>query len=178
MILQPYNSLWPENFESIKAILQTSISDSNIRIEHIGSTSVIGLAAKPIIDIDLIYPPSVNFLSVKECLEKIGYIHNGDQGIPGREVFKRPGDAGFHKVLDSISHHLYVCSTDSEELKRHILFRNFLRDHEPARIEYQNLKYAIAADSKGDRKIYANLKQIRAREFILSIVEMAKNDIQ
>ena len=87
-----------------------------ISIEHVGSTSIPGMKAKPIIDIDVVVQDEAQFLSVKEDLEKIGYIHKGDLGISGREVFDEDN------VSIKIAHHLYVCKKDNPELLRHIAF--------------------------------------------------------
>jgi GrpB-like predicted nucleotidyltransferase (UPF0157 family) len=109
-------------------------------------------------------------------LAGIGYFHNGDQGIPGREAFKRNEDAKKRPVLDDIRHHLYACQSDAAELKRHIVFRDFLRKNEWARIEYQALKLRLAEETGQDQTAYALLKEERALEFILSIVARAEKD--
>lgn len=145
----------------------------NISVEHIGSTAVPKLAAKPIIDIDIVYGNDIHIEAVKKGLEKIGYFHNGNQGIINREVFKRGMLGNKHQILDTITHHLYVCPIDSEELRRHILFRNYLIANESARIEYQKLKYKIAAAANQDKKQYAVLKEVKARAFINDILTKA-----
>jgi GrpB-like predicted nucleotidyltransferase (UPF0157 family) len=91
------------------------------------------LESKPIIDIDIVYKNQSHFGKIKFELTRMGYYHNGNQGIEQREVFKRNGK-GTNRILDSITHHLYVCLNDSEELKRHILFRDYLRKNDSARI--------------------------------------------
>jgi GrpB-like predicted nucleotidyltransferase (UPF0157 family) len=147
----------------------------DVNIEHIGSTSVPNLAAKPIIDIDIIYYQVVDFERIKNNLESNGYYHNGNQGKDGREVFKR-NTAQDDEILDKISHHLYVCKNDSEELLRHILSRDYLRKNEIAREFYENLKYQIAKEANQDRKIYAPLKQLKANSFINYIIELARSE--
>ncbi|MEM1321127.1 MAG: GrpB family protein [Bacteroidota bacterium] len=174
MLLQPYDTQWPADFESICIILRQTLEGYAIRIEHIGSTAVPGLAAKPIIDIDLVYPNNDIFPTIQQQLNTIGYQHVGDQGIAQREVFKRLG-APQHPVLDSIRHHLYLCPPHSEELKRHLAFRDYLRQHEAARQTYQALKLDIAAATHQDRKAYAALKQERARDFIEQILTAHQN---
>ncbi len=91
-----------------------------------------GLAAKPIIDIDIVIDD--NFDEVKSLLEEIGYCHEGDLGIPGRDAFKYEGKP--HVMM----HHLYVCKRDNEELQRHITFRNYLREHPDVRDRYGAVK--------------------------------------
>lgn len=173
MLIQEYNSQWPADFQRIKTILSDALTGIPVTIEHVGSTAVPGLAAKPIIDIDVVLADRNDFESIKERLAQIGYYHNGDQGIADREVFKRTGELTLHNVLDRIVHHLYVCPTESEELKRHLLFRNYLRSNELARNEYQQLKQQLAEEANHDRKCYAQLKEEKAKVFIEIILAKA-----
>ena len=176
MLIHTYKEKWIEDFNKIKNIIDETLSNKNITIEHIGSTSIPQLAAKPIIDIDIVYPSKVAFDEIKKRLAKIGYYHNGNQGILHREAFKRDGATRKHEILDAITHHLYVCPMDSEELERHILFRDYLIINEEAKNQYQNLKYEIANEVKQDKKKYAQLKEVKARDFINSIIEKAKRN--
>ncbi|MFK7770506.1 MAG: GrpB family protein [Saprospiraceae bacterium] len=176
MVIQKYNPIWKDNFEKIKIEIQKSLSEIKIQIEHVGSTSVIGLAAKPIIDIDLIYYNDLDFPKIKSGLSEIGYFHNGNQGIPNREVFKRKEIIEKHPVLDKHKHHLYVCINESEELKRHLLFRDFLRENDSAKKKYEILKFQLAEEANQDRKKYAELKEIRAKQWIQSIINLAEKE--
>jgi GrpB-like predicted nucleotidyltransferase (UPF0157 family) len=173
MLIVKYNPEWITHFEKIKAKLWYVLNGTNIEIEHVGSTSVPKLDAKPIIDIDVICYQDADFQGIKKCLESLGYFHNGNQGVEGREVFKRNG-IGKDDVLDKITHHLYVCKHDCWELQRHILFRDYLRKNEIAKEFYQNLKYQIAEEANQDRKLYAHLKQLKANSFIDYIIELSK----
>ncbi len=173
MLIQEYRESWIEDFNAIKSVIHDALMTLNISIEHIGSTAVPKLAAKPIIDIDIVYETDVAFETIKEGLEKVGYYHNGNQGIANREVFKRENGWSKHQILDTIKHHLYVCPVDSEELQRHITFRNYLIANESARTEYQQLKYEIAAAANQDKKQYAALKEVEARTFINDILTKA-----
>jgi GrpB-like predicted nucleotidyltransferase (UPF0157 family) len=173
MLIEEYKARWIKNFNEIRDVLSETLQNLHISIEHIGSTSVPNLAAKPIIDIDIIVDNYQAFNGLKLRLESIGYFHAGDQGIENREVFKR--DTLFnHNVLDDILHPLYVCPIDSEELKKHILFRDFLRENSDARTEYQKLKYEIAEEANQDRKKYAELKELKATEFINCVIARAR----
>ncbi len=173
MIIESYNPDWIYQFEKIKEKLSYFLTGIDINIEHVGSTSVPKLAAKPIIDIDIIYYQVADFERIKNTLESYGYYHNGNQDIDGREVFKREAKHD-DDVLDKISHHLYVCKNDCEELQRHIFSRDYLRKNEIAREFYQNLKYQIAEEANQHRKIYANLKQLKANSFIDYIIELSR----
>ena len=175
-MIQKYNPLWVQNFKNLKTAFQDALRGLHIKIEHVGSTSVVGLAAKPIIDIDIIYWEKEDFQKIKNRLSQIGYFHNGDQGIFGREVFKRKDAVEKHLLLDKLKHHLYVCPIESAELKNHLLFRDFLRKNEWAKKEYQNIKFKLAEEANHNRKAYAALKELRAKEWIQSIVDLAKKE--
>jgi GrpB-like predicted nucleotidyltransferase (UPF0157 family) len=172
MFIQEYSSQWPADFQRIKTILSDALTGISITIEHVGGTAVPGLAAKPIIDIDIVLTDRKDFETIKERLAQIGYYHNGNQGITDREVFKR-STSEYEEVLDAIAHHLYVCSIDSEELKRHLLFRDYLRTHAAARNEYRQLKLQLAQEANNDRKRYAQLKEEKAKGFIEGILAKA-----
>lgn len=173
MLIQSYQENWAEDFQKLKAVIHAALPNLSTAIEHVGSTAVPGLAAKAIIDIDIVFDKSNSFEEIKTGLGAIGYYHNGDQGIAGREAFKRNPTAARHAVLDSITHHLYVCRTDSRELQKHILFRDWLLANADARIDYEKLKYQIARAASQDKKQYAVLKEIMAADFINNIVEKA-----
>ena len=134
VVVLPYDEAWKKDFEEIKAELMAVLDGLVLSVEHVGSTSVPGLAAKPIIDIDVIIEDTDCFEKVKTALETIGYQHEGDLGIPGREAFKYHGKEHLRK------HHLYVCAKDSDELKRHLSFRDYLRTHPEAVKEYGRIK--------------------------------------
>lgn len=149
----------------------------DVQVEHVGSTAVKGLAAKPIIDIDIIYDKKSSFEEIGKHLELLGYTHVGDQGIKGREVFKRQKSFQNHEVLDSIQHHLYVCHFDNVELRKHLAFRDHLRANEDARNKYEYLKFVIAQKANHDRKTYAKLKEELASDFIWAILDSKGNSV-
>ncbi len=139
VVVLPYDGQWEQAFVRIKDELQEALGPLALRIEHVGSTSVRGLSAKPIIDIDVVIRDYSVFDAAAAALEKIGYRHEGDLGIAGREAFKYDGKEHLQK------HHLYVCPQDSAELKRHLAFRNYLRSHPEAVREYSRIKEEGAA---------------------------------
>ena len=167
-LIQPYQPQWAEDFQLLAQTLQHALDGLSIRIEHVGSTAVPGLAAKPIIDVDIVFPQTVAFDTIRNRLEAVGYYHNGNQGIADREVFKRTIAA--HTVFDSIVHHLYVCPENSFELARHLRFRDALRASESARAAYQAMKIEIAALTNQDRKQYAALKEVKAAALVEAIM--------
>ncbi len=88
VVVLPYDEQWGQDFINIKAELTGAIGQLALRIEHVGSTSVQGLSAKPIIDIDVVIKDYTIFGEVVCALEKIGYRHEGNLVIVGREAFK------------------------------------------------------------------------------------------
>ena len=134
VVVEPYDEKWKQDFIDIKTELEQALGDLALSIEHVGSTSVPCLSAKPIIDIDVVIDNISILDEVISALGNIGYTHEGDQGIPGREAFKYEGKEHLRK------HHLYVCAKDADELKRHISFRDFLRTHPEAVQDYSKVK--------------------------------------
>ena len=138
MIVLPYDEAWKSAFEAIRAEIQTALCDLMLGIEHVGSTSVKGMSAKPCIDIDVVIRDYSVFDAVVQKLDAIGYIHEGDLGIKDREAFK------YADKPHLMTHHLYVCPRDSEELHRHIVFRDFLRKNPEAVKKYSRVKETAA----------------------------------
>ena len=97
----PYDENWPREFLKIKAELEAALGETALRIEHVGSTSVAGLCAKPVIDLDVVIRDASAFPEAAEKLAKIGYEHEGDLGIPGREAF------GYRGKEHLLQHHLF-----------------------------------------------------------------------
>lgn len=167
MLIHPYSSDWISHFNDLKSVLDEALLGLDYSVQHVGSTAVPGLAAKPIIDIDIIYKESKTFQQIKQALESMGYKYVGNQGIEDREVFKREGTSK-HEILDSIRHHLYVCSDESPAFKRHLITRDYLRNNEWAKAEYQQMKYDLAEKAGQDQKVYAALKEETVNAFINS----------
>ena len=151
VIVEDYNLEWKNEFERIKNELLAILSGKINSIEHVGSTSVEGLSAKPIIDIDIVIDQ--NFQEVRNALESIGYIYEGDLGVSGREVFK------YQNKSHLMVHHLYVCNKNNEELRRHIKFRDYLRQHEDDRDKYSTIKKEMAFKYPEDIHSYIEGKE-------------------
>ena len=134
----PYDSAWKSAFEAIKKEIEGVAGDLILGVEHVGSTSVEGMSAKPCIDLDVVIRDASVLVAVIARLAAIGYIHEGDLGIPGREAFKYTDKPHLQ------THHLYVCPRDSRELHRHITFREFLKSHPEAVRQYSRVKETAA----------------------------------
>ena len=152
VVVLPYDPKWKSDFENIRHEIESVIGALIVDIEHVGSTSVEGLSAKPCIDIDVVIKDYSVFDEVIEKLEAIGYIHEGNLGIENREAFK---------YLDKPhlkTHHLYVCPQQSEELYRHITFRDFLRRTPEAVKRYSAVKEKAAQLFPNDIEKYIAYK--------------------
>lgn len=100
VVIVDYDPLWPKQFETLRYRLANVLGGLALTIEHVGSTAVPGLAAKPILDIDVLLRSPDDLPSAIAALASIGYLHRGDLGIPGREAFRAPSNY--------LRHHLYV----------------------------------------------------------------------
>lgn len=154
VVVVPYDYKWKDEFEKIKLYLEKELQDSIIAIEHVGSTSVEGLSAKPIIDIDVIIKNYDSFQEVKSRLESLDYYYEGDLGIKGREAFAYDEK----QKNEFMIHHLYVCPQDSDELKRHIVFRDYLKTHSEDRKKYSEVKLQAAKRYPEDIDSYIEAK--------------------
>jgi len=167
--IEEYSPSWQQDFRRLQEVYQSRLGSYIIGIEHVGSTSVEGLPAKPILDIDLIVADGLLLKPVIKALEYLDYQHVGDLGIPGREAFKRasaltPTD-GSGRAWPP--HNLYVCLATSVSLKNHLAFRNYLRTHPPKAKAYAELKRRLAADNPDDMHAYVSGKT----DFITGILK-------
>ena len=160
LIVLPYDPNWKNEFERIRDYLMEQIGDLVLEIKHVGSTSVPGLCAKPIIDIVAVTKSYDVLPAIVARLENVGYKHEGDGGIKEREVFKRLIPDDF------MDYHLYVCPKDSEENRRQNIFRNALLNNKDIANEYGKLKMRLIAEVNGDRVLYTNSKT----DFIVGVI--------
>lgn len=145
-----YDREWPRQFELLRGRLLPGLSDLILAIEHVGSTSVPELAAKPILDIDIVIASAQVLPEVVARLAELGYVHQGDRGVPGREAFRSPA-VGF-------AHHLYVCLDGCPSLRNHLAIRDRLRRDPQAVAAYGALKKQLAADFPEDIDAYVEGK--------------------
>lgn len=179
ILLQPYNPQWPVNFEQIRTVLIARLEGFEIDIQHIGSTAIPDLIAKPILDIDIIIHEKALLPTISSQLESIGYLSRGELGIEGRFAFRQsthytPMTNPKHKWLE---HHLYVCYSDSLALKNHLLFRNALLHNKALVAAYAHLKTSLSKDPSITREQYTS----RKTDFILSVLaktEMEEGSLQ
>jgi len=156
-----YDPAWPGLFRELCARILPVVEDFALSVEHVGSTSVPGLAAKPIIDMSIVIPVEDDVPLAITRLATIGYTHRGNLGVEGREAFAHP--AGLP------SHHLYVSPQGSPGLRNHLALRDYLRSHPEAAREYGELKRELARRFPRDIDAYVDGKT----DFILAILRDA-----
>jgi GrpB-like predicted nucleotidyltransferase (UPF0157 family) len=161
---------WALEFRKLRVLFLSHLGSEITSVEHVGSTSVPGLAAKPILDIDIIIEDNVEIeKKVIDKLAELGYIHLGDLGITGREAFKRKDDNtpedGSGRNWQK--HNLYLCRKNFLELRNHLAFRNFLRNDPGKSSQYGELKKRLAAEFPHDIDSYVDGKT----DFIINILK-------
>jgi GrpB-like predicted nucleotidyltransferase (UPF0157 family) len=166
MRVEPYNPEWKNEFQKIKEMITSCIGDLVICVEHIGSTAIEGLPSKPIIDIDVVMDSYEVFPSVKDRLSKIGFEHEGNLGVEGREAFRRTF------IDDFMAYHMYVCPRNGKGHIEHMIFRDYLRNHKEEMQAYGQLKMKLAEQYRTDINSYANGKC----DFVKNILQKANKE--
>jgi GrpB-like predicted nucleotidyltransferase (UPF0157 family) len=158
--LVPYNSAWPTLFIEERDRLDQYFADASLRatIEHTGSTAIPALAAKPILDILVGYPKGSSVAEYIDVLVRAGYAHRGEQGIPGREFFRRG---------DPRAYHIHLAAVGSTFWHDHLTFRDRLRADDSLRDAYAALKRDLAARFPRDRESYIEAKT----SFVKAVLE-------
>ena len=152
-----YDPEWPRIFGELKERIWPAVREVAVAMEHVGSTSVEGMAAKAVIDVDIVIASRAELPLVMMRLGTLGYEHRGNQGIEDREVFKTGGQP---------AHHLYVCVENSLALRNHLTVRDYLRTHPLEAAAYSNLKKRLAERFANERERYQEGKT----EFVVSIL--------
>jgi GrpB-like predicted nucleotidyltransferase (UPF0157 family) len=172
VVVVAFDPEWPMMFEALRGVYARVLGGHVEAIEHVGSTAVTGLAAKPIIDIDVVIRSRDALTDVVSRLGAVGYRHQGDLGVPGREAFSRNGAEDVPRDIAARrwpDHNLYVCAADCPELSRHLLFRDWLRAHPLRAAQYGALKQRLAQVHCEDRDAYTLAKT----EFIEAVLREA-----
>lgn len=150
----PYDPAWPIEFESTRAALASAVGDVATSIEHIGSTAVPGLAAKPTIDILMVVESTESFLQVVPKVEALGFDYRRQNTFVGspEHLFLRKVQNGKR------THHLHVLRLESPEIDEYRRFRDALRADPAFAREYESLKLELAARHGSDRMRYVEVK--------------------
>jgi GrpB-like predicted nucleotidyltransferase (UPF0157 family) len=160
IVIVDYDPTWPASFERIAAFVWPAVAGVAMRIEHVGSTSVPGLAAKPIIDVDIVVATVADVDAIIASLTTLGYRWEGDLGVVGRESFRARKDAGLPL------HHLYSVTHDGRPYADHWLLRDLLREDPAACQRYADLKRRNAALAGSDLDRYVALKASLVAELL------------
>ncbi|MGK9044615.1 GrpB family protein [Mammaliicoccus vitulinus] len=155
----PYDSIWQHLFLEEKKHLQSLLKEHSINIEHIGSTAIPGLSAKPIIDILIVVKDSKAIDAFTQELSALGYESKGERGVIGNRYFKKYDNYG------EVSHHLHIYDEDSPHILRLISFRDYLRTFNGERERYSRLKHDLVVDYPGDSNEYYKGKDSMIKEF-------------
>lgn len=145
-----YDPRWPAQFEALRAVADAALRDLPHVTEHVGSTAVPGLAAKPIIDVDVVVPDPAALPLAAAALAAAGWQPEGEKGIAGREAFLPPPGLRYH--------HMYAVVAGSQAHRDHIDLRDFLRTHPAPAAEYASLKRRLAPLLRTDREAYVDGK--------------------
>jgi len=158
-----YNQ-WRKEFKKEKAILLDKIGDNVSEIHHIGSTSIPGIMAKPIIDIMAVVDKLDDYKRLIKPLEEIGYHFMPDR------VFEIRDRVFFPKGPESNrTHHLSLVTKGSEQYKNNLAFRDYMRTHKKARDEYQKLKQELAEKYTDDRESYTSSKEMFIEDILREV---------
>lgn len=162
IVVADYDQGWPARFAEVAHPVREVVADLGAEVEHVGSTSVPGLAAKPVIDVDVVVRSPDDVAVAIERLRSLGYVYQGDKGIGGREAFMWPAGAE--------PHHLYVVVAGSQPHRDHVRFRDYLRQHQDVANDYAALKRSLAEEHRDDRLGYTDAKS----EFVAGVLRAAE----
>ncbi len=152
-----YDPEWPSKYVRERDYITEILKDNCIAVYHIGSTSVPGLAAKPIIDIMAVVRSLEEVDTAADKFAEIGYEYLGEFGIKGRRYLRKGGDERTHQI------HIFQAD-DWNNIGRHLAFRNYMRTHEKERNEYAKIKKDLAQEFPYDIDGYCDGKENFVRE--------------
>ena len=152
-----YDPEWPLKYERERKAIAEILDGNGISIYHIGSTSVPGLVAKPIIDMMAVVRSLEKVDDARGKFSELGYEYLGEFGIAGRRYFRKGGDERTHQI------HIFQAD-DWNNIERHLAFRDYMRTHEKERTEYAKIKTALAQRFPYDIDGYCDGKDAFVRE--------------
>ena len=162
VIVVSYDPQWPEAFDAAAGEVADALGLERQDVHHIGSTSIPGMAAKPVIDMLAVVADLASLDARVARMESLGYEALGEFGIPGRRYFRRDNAAGER------SHQAHAFLRGSPHVERHLAFRDFMRSHSDCAQNYADLKQRLAAAHPTDIEAYmdgkdAFIKEMEAR---------------
>lgn len=163
--LAEYNSNWKREYENEEELLKEVLGDRIIEIHHIGSTSIEGLKAKPVIDILVVINSLEEITDIEEMLKPYGYENRGQQGVSDRYFFAK-GPEGAR------SHYIHFAQPNSKTYYNQVYFKKYLIEHPEYIKKYCDLKQKLALKYANERPKYTAGKN----EFITSVISLAKEE--
>jgi len=165
--LVPYNPAWPAHFQAEASRIHSALGPLALRVEHVGSTSVAGLVAKAVIDIQVTVPSVAPLSRYIGPLADIGYafvpLGAFDAVYP---FFCKPANW-------PSTHHVHLCAPGSNEERNHLAFRDYLRDHPAVAEQYVALKRDLAGKHHGHTLESREAYSLSKTEFVLSVLQRA-----
>lgn len=155
--LLEYDARWPALFAVEEQRIRECCGALPLRLEHIGSTSIPGMCAKPVLDILAGRPRESTIPDYVIALTQAGYIHRGERGVPGREFFRRGVPRAYHVHLVEAGGRLW---------REYLGFRDYLRAHHEAARRFADVKRELAARFSTDRETYITAKSPHVREIL------------
>ena len=150
IVVVPYDPEWPDLFAALGRRLRTALGAVALRIDHIGSTAVPGLDAKPVIDVQVSVTDFEPLAAFAAPLQSLGFVHRMDNPDRAKRYFREAPDQPRTHI------HLRRAGSFSEQFA--LLFRDYMRANDEEAKEYARLKYALAEEHQGQRQAYVEAK--------------------
>ena len=164
-----WSTEWAVQYDEVAGVLRAALAGvASAQVEHVGSTSVRGLAAKPILDVDVIVD-AADVPAAIAALQSVGYIHRGDLGVAGREAFHAPGPP---------RRNVYVCTDGTANVRNHLAVRTVLRSRDDLRDAYAAVKRALADDPEMDIDTYIAGKSAVLQEVLEASGEFTEVELE
>ena len=167
VVIADYDPAWPQTFETLRRRVAAALGSMVLAIEHVGSTSVPNMPAKPIIDFDVVVREE-HIPAAIAAIKALGYRHEGDLGVHGREAFRW--------TAEFPEHHLYLCAEGSPALHRHLIVRDYLRAHPEDARAYAEHKRKLAALHHDNRTKYQEAKAAFVDDLLRKAEEWRKKN--
>src|SRR6266571_2396774 len=155
--LVEYDARWPALFTAEEQRIRATCDALPLRLEHVGGTAIPGICAKPVLDMVAGRPRSSPAQDYLAAFKRAGYEHRGEQGVPGREFFRRGQPRAYH---------VHLVEEGSGLWRDYLAFRDYLRAHAEAARQFADLKRALAARFTRDREAYIKAKSARVQEIL------------
>jgi GrpB-like predicted nucleotidyltransferase (UPF0157 family) len=155
--LVEYDARWPALFAAEQQRIRDLCGTLVLRLEHVGGTSIPGMCAKPVLDIAAGRPWETSIQDYLAALERAGYEHRGERGVPGRQFFRRGQPRAYH---------VHLVEEDGPLWRDYVAFRDYLRAHAEATRRFADVKRVLASRFSRDREAYTSAKSSHVQEIL------------